>query len=407
MDKYAHLLINTINDDNIVNDDHTFDKGNNDDNNDNNIINITNTNNKLNFTDLPLKIEHPPSDNKDEYLMFYHKYSDDFTADIVSEPILMDEENRFTVFPIKYHLLWNIYKKHQATNWVAEEVDMSKDKYDWDLHLNENEKYFLKHIIAFFAGSDKIVNMNLMSRFKKDVKIMEATSFYDFQAYIENVHAEMYGILVETFITDIHEKEKIINGINTIPCIKLKTEWALNWIDSDKTFAHRLIAFAVVEGVFFSGSFASIFWLMQRSGILGGLIASNQFIRRDEGLHCFFACMLYRMLKNKLKQEVVYKIISEAVEIEKNFFTNALPVSLLGMNAKSMSEYIEYTADYLLAELGYEKLYKTKNPFEFMELIDMENKRNFFELKENNYQNAKIHNSDGADKYQFKLLKKY
>ena len=283
---------------------------------------------------------------------------------------------------------------------------IAKDKYEWDTKLGEDEKYFLKHVIAFFAGSDKLVNMNLITRFRQDVKIMEASFFYDFQAMIENIHAEMYGILVNTFIGDIREKDKIMHGITTIPAIHKKTLWALKWIESDKTFAHRLIAFAVVEGIFFSGSFASIFWLMER-GILGGLISSNQFIRRDEGLHCFFACTLYKMLRNRLLESVVFEIIIEAVDIEKNFFSEALPVNLLGMNKNSMCQYIEYVADYWLQELGYNKLYHSKNPFEFMELIDMENKRNFFELRENRYQNSKVKNTDGADKYKFTLLDHY
>jgi ribonucleotide reductase beta subunit family protein with ferritin-like domain len=334
----------------------------------------------------------------------YKKYVVDFeNEEIIDEIILKEDESRYTVQPIKYHDVWDMYKIHVGVFWVAEEVDLSKDKNDWDNKLNDNERFFLKHVLAFFAGSDKIVNINLTTRFKHDVKILEAEFFYDYQAFSENVHAETYGLLLETYINNPEEKHKLMHGITTIPCIIKKTEWAVKWIQSDKTFAHRVIAFAIVERVFFSGSFAAIFWLKHRN-ILSGLISANQLILRDEGLHCDFACLIYSMLQNKLKQSVVYQIVSEAVDIEKEFFINALPTNLLGMNQELMCSYIEYVADHLLVELGYDKLYNTKNPFDFMELIDIENKRNFFELRENRYQNSKVRNVDKDKKYEFERI---
>jgi ribonucleotide reductase beta subunit family protein with ferritin-like domain len=330
---------------------------------------------------------------EDEYLFSYYKYRDDFMDDqIKTEDILEEENERFTILPIdpRFVKIWNNYKKQQTCMWVAEEIDLKDDLMDWE-RMSADEKYFIESVLAFFAASDGIVNMNLTKRFSNDIKIKEAQCAYDFQKQMENVHGEMYSLLLEAFIKDPVYKNKLINSLQTIPCIKRKGDWTMRWIESDKTFAHRLVAFAVVEGVFFSGSFASIFWLKNRS-IMPGLIQSNKFISRDEGLHTDFACLLYSYLRNRLKTSVINQIVMEAVDIEKEFITQSLPCRLLGMNSLIMSQYIEYVADRLLVQLGYAKIYNVPNSLDYMETINMDNKDNFFEKRPTEYANSKINN---------------
>jgi ribonucleoside-diphosphate reductase subunit M2 len=337
------------------------------------------------------------------YLESYKKYQDDFSSStILPETILSGENFRYTIFPIaqEYRAIWDLYKKQISAFWVAEEIDLSKDINHWKL-LDEGEKHFLKYVLAFFAASDGIVNTNLRERFCNDIKIKEAECFYTFQEAIENIHGEMYSILLDTFIHDKKESELMINAIQTIPCIKKKAIWCEKWIGSEKTFAHRVIAFAIVEGVFFSGSFASIFWLKNRD-IMPGLIGSNTFIARDEGMHVEFACILYSLLKNRLKYDVVKEIMMEAVSIEKEFINIAIPCRMLGMNSQLMSQYIEYTADRLMNMLGYKKIYRSENPFEFMEKIDVDIKSNFFERRANSYQNANVGKNNS-----FRILDKF
>ncbi|OWY21984.1 ribonucleoside-diphosphate reductase [Sphingobacteriales bacterium UPWRP_1] len=306
----------------------------------------------------------------------------------INEPILMENKERFVLFPIKYPEVWKMYKQAEASFWTAEEIDLAQDLTDWAKLTNE-EKHFIKHILAFFAASDGIVNENLAINFMNDVQIPEARCFYGFQIAIENIHSETYSLLIDTYIKDPAERNYLFNAIETVPCVKKKAEWALRWIQDAPSFAHRLIAFASVEGIFFSGSFCSIFWLKNR-GVMPGLSFSNQLISRDEGLHCDFACLLYGMLQNKLSYEEVKAIICEAVEYEKEFVTDALPVSLIGMNAVLMQQYIEFVADRLLVALGYEKVYHTSNPFPFMEMISLQGKTNFFESRVSEYQKAGV-----------------
>lgn len=308
------------------------------------------------------------------------------------EPILDTTEDRFVIFPIKYHDLWAKYKQHQAVHWTPEEIDLSRDMKDWE-KLNENEKYFIKHILGFFAGSDGIVMENLVSRFSREVCIPEAKFFYAEQNIIEAIHSETYSLLIDTYITDNEEKTKILSATQTIPAVKKKADWALAWIENDADFAQRLVAFAVVEGIFFSGSFCAIFWLKQRA-IMPGLTLSNEFIARDEGIHVEFATLLYSKIVNRLPKETVIQIIREAVKIEKHFITKALPCELIGMNAKLMGHYIEFVADRLSLQLGYSKIYKTPNPFPFMENMSLENKDNFFEKRVSTYAKATV----GKDK---------
>ncbi|QQS30796.1 MAG: ribonucleotide-diphosphate reductase subunit beta [Sphingobacteriales bacterium] len=305
-----------------------------------------------------------------------------------TEPILMENKDRFVLFPIKYADVWKMYKQAEASFWTAEEIDLSQDLTDW-AKLNEDEKHFIKHILAFFAASDGIVNENLAINFMNDVQIPEARCFYGFQIAIENIHSETYSLLIDTYIKDPSERTYLFNAIETVPCVKKKADWALRWIQDAPTFAHRLIAFASVEGIFFSGSFCSIFWLKNR-GLMPGLAFSNQLISRDEGLHCDFACLLYGMLQNKLSYEEVKVIICEAVDYEKEFVTDALPVSLIGMNAELMQQYIEFVADRLLVALGYEKVYQASNPFPFMEMISLQGKTNFFENRVSEYQKSGV-----------------
>ena len=295
------------------------------------------------------------------------------------EPLLKEDPNRFVIFPIQHDDIWNYYKQAEASIWTAEEIDLSQDLKDWN-NLNDGEQHFIKHILAFFAASDGIVNENLAENFVSEVQYAEAKFFYGFQIMMENIHSETYSLLIDTYVKDNEEKDRLFNALDTIDCVKRKGEWALKWIESD-SFVERLIAFAAVEGIFFSGSFCSIFWMKKR-GLLPGLTFSNELISRDEGLHCDFACHLYmNHLVNKLPEERVLKIITDAVEIEQEFVCDALPVALIGMNAKLMSQYIEFVADRLLMQLGLPKYYNAENPFDFMEMISLQGKTNFFEKR--------------------------
>lgn len=316
-------------------------------------------------------------------------------SNTVSEPLLESVDNRFVLFPIQQDDIWQMYKQAEASFWTAEEIDLAQDLKDWDEKLNDDERHFITHVLAFFAASDGIVNENLAVNFLEEVKSPEARCFYGFQVAIENIHAETYSLLIDTYIKDADEKHRLFNALETVPCVKKKAEWALRWIDKG-SFAERLIAFAAVEGIFFSGSFCSIFWLKKR-GLMPGLSFSNELISRDEGLHCDFACLLYNhYIKNKLPNETVISIIKNAVEIEKEFVTDALPVKLIGMNSDLMNEYIEFVADRLLAELGCEKQYNTANPFDFMEMISLEGKTNFFEKRVSEYSKAGVANKPAA-----------
>ena len=311
---------------------------------------------------------------------------------IVEEPLLQENPTRFVLFPIEHHDIWEFYKKAEASFWTAEEIDLSQDLKDWD-NLNDGERHFISHVLAFFAASDGIVNENLGENFVAEVQYTEAKFFYGFQIAIENIHSEVYSLLIDTYIKDSKEKDKLFNAIETLDCVKKKAKWALRWIEQ-ANFAERLIAFAAVEGIFFSGSFCSIFWLKKR-GLMPGLSFSNELISRDEGLHCDFACLLYNNhLVNKLPAERVTQIITDAVEIEKEFVTDALPVRLIGMNADLMSQYIEFVADRLLVELGCSKVYNATNPFDFMEMISLQGKTNFFEKRVGEYQKAGVMNKE-------------
>jgi ribonucleoside-diphosphate reductase beta chain len=304
------------------------------------------------------------------------------------EPILQENKNRFVLFPIVHDDIWNFYKRAEASFWTAEEIDLSQDLTDWG-QLNDDERHFIKHVLAFFAASDGIVNENLAENFLSEVQYTEAKFFYGFQITIENIHSETYSLLIDTYIKDSAEKSKLFNAIDTLECVQKKANWALRWIEKG-SFAERLVAFAAVEGIFFSGSFCSIFWLKKR-GLMPGLAFSNELISRDEGLHCDFACLLYTQhLINKLPASQVAEIIQEAVEIEKEFIIDALPVKLIGMNSDLMSQYIEFVADRLLVELGNEKIYHATNPFDFMEMISIQGKSNFFERRVGEYQKASV-----------------
>jgi ribonucleoside-diphosphate reductase beta chain len=306
----------------------------------------------------------------------------------MTEPILVENKDRFVLFPIKHKEIWEMYKKAEASFWTAEEIDLASDMNDWNNKLNEDEKHFIKHILAFFAASDGIVNENLAINFLNEVQYPEARCFYGFQIMIENIHSETYSLLIDTYIKDSAEKDKLFHAMETVPCVQKKADWALRWI-SKGSFAERLLAFAAVEGIFFSGSFCSIFWLKKR-GLMPGLSFSNELISRDEGLHCDFACLLYAQLENKLPVEQVTQIITNAVEIEKDFVSSALPVKLIGMNSDLMCQYIEFVADRLLVALGCPKFYNASNPFDFMELISLQGKTNFFEKRVAEYQKAGV-----------------
>jgi ribonucleoside-diphosphate reductase beta chain len=305
------------------------------------------------------------------------------------EPLLVENPGRFVIFPIANQKVWEMYKKAEGSFWTAEELDLSKDRKDWET-LSSNEQHFIKHILAFFAASDGIVNENLAMNFMKEVQWPEARCFYGFQIAMENIHSEVYSLLIDTYIKDQTEKLKLLNAIETVPCVRKKADWALHWMQSEEAdFASRLMAFAAVEGIFFSGAFCSIFWLKER-GRMPGLTTSNEFISRDEGLHTEFACLLYGFLNHKMSKTKAHKMIREAVKCEKEFITDALPCSLIGMNAKMMAQYIEYVADRLLVQLGYPKIWNAVNPFPFMERISLEGKDNFFEKRVTNYSKAGV-----------------
>lgn len=316
------------------------------------------------------------------------------------EPILKENNTRFVLFPIEHHDIWEAYKTQQAMIWTAEEIDFQQDIHDWENKLTDDERYFIKHVLAFFAASDGIVNENLAENFVSEVQYTEAKFFYGFQIAMENVHSETYSLMIDTYIKDAKEKEYLFNAIETFPPVRKKADWALEWIDNG-SFAERLIAFAAVEGIFFSGSFCSIFWMKKR-GLMPGLTFSNELISRDEGLHMEFAVLLYNNhLINKLPKEKVQHIITTAVEIEKEFVTESLPVRLIGMNADLMSQYIEFVADRLLVELGNDKVYNTTNPFDFMDMINLQGKTNFFEKRVGEYQKAGV--KSGTDDQKFSL----
>ncbi|MGB3851102.1 MAG: ribonucleoside-diphosphate reductase small subunit [Tunicatimonas sp.] len=307
------------------------------------------------------------------------------------EPILQENPNRFVLFPIEHADIWQWYKKSEASFWTAEEIDLSQDMKDWR-ELNDGERHFISHVLAFFAASDGIVNENLAENFVNEVQYTEAKFFYGFQIAMENIHSETYSLLIDTYVKDNKQRDHLFRAVETMECVKKKADWALRWID-EGSFAERLVAFAAVEGIFFSGSFCSIFWLKKR-GLMPGLTFSNELISRDEGMHCDFACHLYNEhVKQQLSEDTVRKIITDAVEIEKEFVTDALPVSLIGMNAELMRQYIEFVADRLLSELNCAKEYNSSNPFDFMEMISLQGKTNFFEKRVGEYQKAGVKNS--------------
>ncbi len=307
---------------------------------------------------------------------------------MAEESILKENKDRFVLFPIKHREIWEMYKKAEASFWTAEEIDLNPDLQDWENKLNDDEKHFIKHVLAFFAASDGIVNENLAVNFMSEVQYPEARCFYGFQIMMENIHSETYSLLIDSYIKDPKEKDRLFHSVDTLPCVGKKADWAIKWIGNG-SFAERLIAFAAVEGIFFSGSFCSIFWLKKR-GLMPGLTFSNELISRDEGLHCDFACLLYSQLDNQLPKEKVTAIITNAVEIEKEFVSDALPVRLIGMNATMMCQYIEFVADRLLVALGCEKTYNAINPFDFMELISLQGKTNFFEKRVAEYQKSGV-----------------
>merc|ERR1712241_248636 len=320
-------------------------------------------------------------------------------VDFSEEPLLKDNPNRFVILPIQYDDIWRMYKKAQASFWTAEEVDLEKDLRDWNEKLKDDERYFISHVLAFFAASDGIVNENLVERFMQEIQIPEARCFYGFQVMMENIHSEMYSLLIDTYIKDRDERNKLFNAIETIPAIKKKAQWALRWINSNNaSYAERIIAYASVEGIFFSGSFAAIFWLKKR-GLMPGLTFSNELISRDEGLHTDFACLLFKHLVNKPSKERILEIVKDAVEIECEFLTDALPVNLIGMNCDLMVQYIKFVADRLLVELECDKVYKTSNPFDFMEAISLEGKTNFFEKRVGEYQKMGVMGSKEDNKF--------
>ncbi|MVT10128.1 ribonucleoside-diphosphate reductase small subunit [Chitinophaga tropicalis] len=315
-----------------------------------------------------------------------------------NELLLKENKDRFVLLPINYPKVWEKYKQHEASFWTAEEIDLSADLKDW-ASLNDGERHFITHVLAFFAASDGIVNENLAVNFMSEVQLPEARCFYGFQIMMENIHSETYALLIDTYVKDPVEKDRLFHAIETVDAVKKKAQWALRWIENGN-FAERLVAFAAVEGIFFSGSFCSIFWLKKR-GLMPGLTFSNELISRDEGLHCEFACLLYKMLEQRLSEEQVHTIIRDAVSIEKEFITDALPVDLIGMNSRLMAEYIEFVADRWLAELGYSKIYNTANPFDFMEMISLQGKTNFFEKRVGDYQKAGV--MSGKDTQTFSL----
>ena len=392
--------INNASDDNVIeNDKYNFE----------NILDIkSNMNDKTTdiLKDLDSILKEQTNQTLDEIIDKCNKLKEEkSTNNDKYEPILMEENRRFTVYPIKYPRVWEMYKKQLACFWKTEEIDFSTDKDDFE-ELNDHEQHFLKMILAFFAASDGIVNFNLAERFTKDVKIMEAQIAYAFQMMMENQHGETYSLMLDNIISDKKEREKLFNAIETIPPIKKMADWAFKWIDSSHSFAHRCVAFAAIEGIFFSGAFAAIFWFKKFKNkgklFLKGLTMSNEFIARDEGLHCDFACLLYSLLKYKLPESEILKIVCEAVDISIEFTDYALPYELIGMNKKMMSDYIKYICDRLVCVLGYKKIYNTTNPFKFMETIGLIGKTNFFEKRNSEYQDAHVlDEGNGEDFYDF------
>jgi len=319
---------------------------------------------------------------------------DRFVGDIQlpesEEPLLKKSNRRFVLFPIQYKDVWRMYKKAEASFWTAEEIDLSKDLHDWNNSLNDNERHFIEYVLAFFAASDGIVNENIVERFSNEVQSAEARFFYGFQIMMENIHSETYSLLIDAYIKDSTHAKRLFDAIETIPCVKRKSDWALRWIsDQQSSFAERLVAFAAVEGIFFSGSFASIYWLKKR-GLMPGLTFSNELISRDEGMHTDFACLLFSYMKRRPHPIVVRRIIMEAVEIEQDFLKDAIPVNLIGINFELMKQYIGFVADRLLVALGNEKHYNATNPFDFMDMISLQGKTNFFEKRVSDYSIANI-----------------
>jgi len=307
------------------------------------------------------------------------------------DPLLMENPHRWVMFPIQHHEIWEMYKKHEASFWTAEEVDLSQDARDWE-GLSAPERHFVKHVLAFFAASDGIVLENLAGQFSTEVQMPEARAFYGFQMAMENIHSETYSLLIDQYIKDPAEKEETFNAIQTMPPIRTKAEWAVQWMNRENSFAERIVAFACVEGILFSGSFCAIYWLKKR-GLMPGLTFSNELISRDEGLHADFACLLYGMLRNPLPEDVVHGIVKGAVEVERTFICEALSCDLIGMNSELMNRYIEFVADRLLVALGHSKLFGATNPFDWMELISLQGKTNFFEKRVGEYQKAGVMSS--------------
>lgn len=343
------------------------------------LSNKTSDENRLSDSNLPAAVEELKISSSKE------------SSSLMGEPLLEPNPNRFVLFPIKYHDIWQFYKKAEASFWTAEEVDLSKDVKHWEDKLTADERFFISRVLAFFAASDGIVNENLVTRFAQEVQIPEARCFYGFQIMIENIHAEMYSLLIDTYIRDPVERNFLFNAIDNIPCVRKKGDWAMRWIENQSSsFGERLVAFSAVEGIFFSGSFAAIFWLKKR-GLMPGLTFSNELISRDEGLHCDFACLLFKHLRHTRPSiATITRIITEAVTIEQEFLTEALPVALIGMNCNLMCQYIEFVADRLLVALQCPKFYNVENPFDFMDLISLQGKTNFFEKRVGEYQKAGV-----------------
>ncbi|KAF7967575.1 hypothetical protein HWV62_33731 [Athelia sp. TMB] len=342
---------------------------------------------------LPATSEHADEEEADDLEELRKKFVGDVNLPESEEPLLRESKRRFVLFPIQYHEIWQMYKKAEASFWTAEEMDLSKDIHDWTNKLNDNERHFISHVLAFFAASDGIVNENLVERFSNEVQVAEARCFYGFQIMMENIHSETYSLLIDTYIKEPAQREYLFDAVETIPCVKRKADWAMRWInDKQSTFAERLVAFAAVEGIFFSGSFASIFWLKKR-GLMPGLTFSNELISRDEGMHTDFACLLFSHLKRRAHPDTVRRIIMDAVAIEQEFLTDALPCKLIGMNSDLMCQYIEFVADRLLVSLGNEKEYNVTNPFDFMDMISLQGKTNFFEKRVSDYSKANINHS--------------
>jgi len=316
------------------------------------------------------------------------RVSEEFRELEKRDPLLRENPRRFVIFPIQHQEVWEMYKKHEASFWTAEEVDLSQDNKDWDA-LSDGERYFIKHVLAFFAASDGIVNENLLGQFATEVQIPEARCFYGFQIAMENIHSETYSLLIEQYIRDPAEKEQVFDAMHTMPAVQEKANWAIQWMNRENSFAERIIAFAAVEGILFSGSFCAIYWLKKR-GLMPGLTFSNELISRDEGLHAEFACLLYGMLENRLPEDVVHDIIRGAVNAERSFICEALSCDLIGMNSELMTRYIEFVADRLLTALGHTKLFGSKNPFDWMDLISLQGKTNFFEKRVGEYQKAGV-----------------